>query len=302
MTLTPSIERTWLGKPGHVLSSHSLGLAVMPPEPLNIHIDLVALQATFFRRLQHQLDVTKILQAGCDAVTAEQVEARKEFGAFVPANGAQLPHDQAKVEAHDWLLRGFLRDAIEGTGLFLDECLCVCALMQVAARGAAKGAEMNRLFYDLARANHRLHLPQKLEKLEREFGVTTRFNSHVLSLNRARTCVVHRLGTVSAPDVDETGTLKLTFQRAQFVARGQESGNQLLLDQPGIVLTEDSMVELHFVDNERTFGLGERVRLHPSELYDTIITLWRFGLVAAPAIEGYGRSIGVVFEAPKSEA
>ena len=93
----------------------------MPSDPLNVHIDLAALQGNFFRRLQHQLDVTKVLQVGCESVTAEQVAEQKEFGAFVPANGAQLKHEDARAEAQDWLLRGFLRDAIEATGLFLDD-------------------------------------------------------------------------------------------------------------------------------------------------------------------------------------
>ena len=77
----------------------------MPSDPLNIHIDLSALQATFFRRLQHQLDVIKVLQVGCELVTAKQVAEQPEFGAFVPANGAQLKHEDAKAEAQDWLLR-----------------------------------------------------------------------------------------------------------------------------------------------------------------------------------------------------
>lgn len=274
----------------------------MPTEPLNLHINLVALQATFFRRLQHQLDVTKVLQVGCERVTAEQVAEQGEFGSFVPANGAQLKHEDAKSEAQDWLLRGFLRDAIEGTGLFLDECLQVCEVMQVAAKGSANGAELHRAFHELPRANHRLHLPQKLEKLERQFGVVTRFNSNVLSLNKARTCVVHRLGTVSALDVDETGNLKITFQHAKFVARGQETGQELVIDKPGVVVTEDSMLELQFVENQRTFQLGQRVRLEAHELYDTIITLWRFGMATAQALEAYGKSLGLQFPPPPSEA
>jgi hypothetical protein len=249
----------------------------MQPDSLNLHIDLVAMQATFFRRLQHQLDVTKILRVGCDVVTSEQVEEQHEFGSFVPANGAQLKHEDAKVEAQDWLLRGFLRDSIEGTGLFLDECLHVCQVIQVAAKGSAKGAELHRLFHNLPRANHRLHLPQKLEKLQRDFGVATRFDANVLSLNKARTCVVHRLGTVSALDVDETGALRIAFQHAKFVARGQDTGQELVIDKPGILVTEDSMLELHFVESQRSFQPGERVRLQAYELYDTIITLWRFG-------------------------
>lgn len=267
----------------------------MQRDVLSVHIDLVALQAAFFRRLQHQLDVIKVLQVGCDVVTAEQIADAQEFGAFVPANGAQLPHDQAKAEAHDWLLSGFLRDAIEGTGLFLDECLHVCALMDLATHGVANSGEINRILRDLPRINHRLHLPQKLEKLEREFAVSTRFNPHILSLNRARTCVVHRLGKVSVHDVDNTNAIKLTFQHAQFVARGQETGSQLLIDRPGILIQEDSMLELHFVDSERIFALGERIRLNSSELYDTIITLWRFGLTAAQAIEARGKLMGLAF-------
>lgn len=268
----------------------------MSPDPLHIHFDLSALQAVFFRRLQHQLDVTKVLQVGCEQVTAEQIAGQEEFGRFVPANGAQLRHEDAKAEAQDWLLRGFLRDAIEGAGLFLDECLQVCKLMQIAAKGVTETAELHRLLHQLPRANHRLHLPQKLEKLERRFGITTRFNGHVLSLNKARTCVVHRLGIVSPLDVDETGVMKIKFQHAKFVARGQETGQELVIDRPGIVTTEESMLELHFVDNECCFRQGERVRLQAHELYDTIITLWRFGITVAQAIEGYGKALGI--EAP----
>lgn len=273
----------------------------MPTDPLNIHIDLAALQATFFRRLQHQLDVTKVLQVGCEQVTAEQVAEQREFGTFVPANGAQLIHDEAKAEAQDWLLRGFLRDAIEGAGLFLDECLQVCEVLPLAAKGSAKAAELHRVFHDLPRTNHKLHFPQKLEKLERQFGIATRFNANVLSLNKARTCVVHRLGVVSTLDVDDTGVLKITFQHAKFIIRGQETGQELVLDRPGIVTTEQSMLELHFVDSERQFKIGEQVRLQAHELYDTIITLWRFGLTAAQAIEAYGKSLGIQFPAPPGE-
>jgi hypothetical protein len=267
----------------------------MPPDPLHIHLDLSALQAVFFRRLQRQLDVTKVLQVGCEQVTAEQIARHEEFGRFIPANGAQLEHQDAKVEAQDWLLRGFLRDAIEGAGLFLDECLQVCEIMPLVAKGTAQAGELHRLFHVLPSANHRLHFPQKLEKLGQQFGIVTRFNGHVLSLNKARTCVVHRLGLVSSRDVDEAGILKIRFQHARFVARGQETGQELLIDRAGIVTTEDSMLELQFVDSERCFLEGEQVRLQAHELYDTIITLWRFGATLAQAIEAYGKGLGIEF-------
>jgi hypothetical protein len=116
----------------------------LPSDLLNIHINLAALQVTFFWPLQHQLDVIKVLQVGCEQVTAQQVAEQPEFGSFVPANGAQLKHEDAKAEAQDWLLRGLLRDAIEAAGLFLDECLQVCGVLPLAATGFAKAGELHR--------------------------------------------------------------------------------------------------------------------------------------------------------------
>lgn len=268
---------------------------------MRIELNLIAMQGIFFRRLQHQLDVTKVLQVGCDVVTAEQVQAVRDFGSFVPANGAQLSHEKAKEEAHDWLLRGFLRDAIEGTGLFLDDCLMVCALMTLAQKGRARADKVDQVLHELPRANHRLHLPQKLEKLKREFGVDSRFTPHVLSLNKARTCVVHRLSLVSPMDVDNTGALKLIFQHVKLIARGQESGVEVHLNSPGIVLAEESMASLHFVDTERSFAVGNRIQLQASDLYDTIITLWRFGLTIGQSVEAYGKSLGFIFSCAASE-
>jgi hypothetical protein len=269
----------------------------MSTDSMRIHIDLEALQGGFFRRLPHQLDVIKILQIGCEQVTEGQVSERAEFGSFIPANGAQLSHEVARSEAKDWLLNGFLRDAIEGGGLFLDECLQICDAIMVAAKGTAKAADIHRVLHVLPKANHKLHFPQKLEKLERMFGVVTRFNAHVLSLNKARTCVVHRLGTVSPLDVDGTGVLRIRFHCARFIARGVDTGQELLLDRPGLVTAEDSVVEVHFVDSERRFREGERVRLQAGELYDTIITLWRFGAELVQAIEAYAKQMGIEFPA-----
>lgn len=271
-----------------------LGLTDAAMEELRVHLDLVALQANFFRHLQHQLDVIKLLEAGAKSVTEAQVANQVEFGRFVPANGAQLPHEQARSEALSWLLRAFLRDAIEGTGLFLDECLGCCAIMLASSKGILPEKEAERLLNDLPRINHRLHLPQKLEKLQREFGVVTRFDRHVLSLNRARTCVVHRLGTVTALDTDASGVLTVIFQRTDFVAVGQVTGAELRLE-AGITVPEESMLEMRFVDHERTFAVGSKLAFDAREMYDTIITLWRFGTAVALGVESYGKSVGLEF-------
>lgn len=268
-------------------------------DTLQVQINLRAMQATFFRTLQSQLDVIKVLQVGCLGVTAEQVAAERAFGEFTPADGAQLPHKEAKREAQAWLLRGFLRDSIEATGLFLDECLFVCAFYEIAARGGVKGAEVNHLLHAVPKRLHRLHFPEKIATLEREYAVSTRFNAQVLSLNRARSCVVHRLAQVSNLDTGEQGTLDVTLQAMQIVARGRSTGTTQLIDRPGIAIAEESMLEMHFIHRTKSFKLGERIEFDSADLYSMIITLWRFGMAMAQSVEAHGRSKGLNFEAPK---
>ena len=243
---------------------------------LSINLNLTGLSSTFARKLQHMLDVLRVLEVGVSFVTQEQVAEAIQFMSFQPANGAQLGHDEAKQAAQNWLLSAFLRDAIEATGLFLDECLRVCALIQLAAKRRTNGAEINQVLNVLPQKIHKLHFPDKITKLERDFGVHPAWSDHVLALNKARTCVTHRLGYVSKLDVDESQELVITLRTMRMVAREIGSGKELLLDRPGLLIEADSMVEMSFVEHIRRFPLGQRIELTHFELYSLIVTLWSF--------------------------
>jgi hypothetical protein len=265
----------------------------MDTGPLHVEFQLNhnAARGNFFRSLQHQLDVIKVLQVGCQRVTQEQVQEERAFGSFQPANGAQLSHEAAQKEAQDWLLRGFLRDAIEAAGLFLDDCLMLCAVHQLATRGEATGADLNYLLHSVPKANHRLHLPDKLAKLEKDYGIATRFNHQILSLNRARACVVHRLGHVSTLDTQGADEMTVAFQGIKLFARAEQSGERQAVDRPGIVIAADSVLEMHFVEKCKTFKVGERIRLEAAELYDMIVTMSRFGLAMGEALDAKMRPV-----------
>lgn len=273
----------------------------MTDAQLQINLNLAALWSQFFIKLQHLLDGVGVLEAGASVVTEEQVSSNRGFMSFTPASGSQLPFQQAREFAQDWLLRAFLRDSIEITGLFLDECLSVCALIRLAAKGKVSGGEVQHVMNVLPEKHHKLHFPEKLARLEREFGVSSPFTSHVLSLNRARTCVVHRLGVVSPLDANEDNDLVVTWHTTQMVAREIESGKELVLDRPGLVIENESMVEMRFVEHQKRFALGEQVKLTPFEIYSCIVTFWAFGTNTAEAIENFSRSLGLGPNAPTAE-
>lgn len=273
----------------------------MTDATLQINLNLAALWSKFFVKLQHLLDGVSLLEAGASVVTEEQVAENRGFMSFSPASNSHLAFPQATEFAQDWLLRAFLRDSIEITGLFLDECLSICALIQLAAKGKVHGSEVNHVMNVLPEKHHKLHFPEKLARLEREFGVRSLFTHQVSSLNRARTCVVHRLGIVSPLDVNEDNEMVVIWRTTQMVAREIETGKELVLDRPGLLVENESVLEMKFIDHQKRFALGEQVKLTPFEIYSCIVTFWAFGTSTAEAIENFSRSLGLGPDVPNPE-
>lgn len=269
--------------------------AAVATQQLHVHVNLAAPQATLFRRLQHQLDVTKVLQVGCEIVTEQEVTERRAFGAFIPADGAQLTHDAAREQAQEWLLRCFLRDSIEATGLFIDECLTVCAVMRLSTGiTPVSGENLTTAVESAARAAHRAGFVPKIDLLRTQYGIATPFDSHLRSLIAARNCVVHRLGNVSEKDVDALGVLRVSLLHFRALAVGVQTGREYEV-RPGMILPEASNLCIQFLERHRDFSLGESLQFMPHELYDTIITLYRYGQALGSACEEFGRSLGIQF-------
>jgi hypothetical protein len=86
-----------------------------------------------------------------------------------------------------------------------------------------------------------------------------------------------------------------------MILRGVETGIQIVLTEPFHVLNEDSMLEMHIVEHEKVFCLGEKIVLSPYDVFSTIFTLWRFGLYCADAIEEFAIRAGVRVARLKSE-
>lgn len=264
----------------------------MTDQQLRINLNLAALWSKYLVQLQHLLDAITLMEAGVGNVTEAAVAEVGHFMAFHPAGNSRLSFAQGKDFANDWLLKGFLRDSIERTGLFLDECLSVCALIEIAAKGIVSGSEINQVLNVLPQKNHRLHLPEKLSKLEKAFGVNTPFNEHVLSINRARTCVVHRLGVVTAMDADQNGELKVTWRTTEMTAKDLVTGKETTIIGP-MMMENESSIGMRFIDHTRAFKVGEHIKLTVQELYACIVTFWAFAMSMAEAIQKLSQSRGL---------
>ncbi|RYY84243.1 MAG: hypothetical protein EOO15_19740 [Chitinophagaceae bacterium] len=264
----------------------------MSQDKLVIDLNFESSRGHFLRAIQHQLDVVTVLLAGVERVTAEECEPRG-FHNFSPAHGAQLNHEEAKIKAVDWLNSSFLRDAIEATDQFLGRCLSFCFAIQVAGTGKATSAELDEVVRLAPQRHHKMHFPVKLQVLEQKYAVKPDFSEHVLSLNKLRTCLVHRLGKITPLDINQDGWLVAKWVSSRMVLRGIQTGAELVLTEEGQGLEEESTLEMHIVQHERAFPLGANIALEPYDIYSTIFTLWRFGLACSAAVEQFAIKSGV---------
>jgi hypothetical protein len=264
----------------------------MNDSKLVINLDFNSTRAHFLRAIQHQLDVITLLISGAQRVTAHESEPQGLHN-FSPAHGAKLSHEEARKKGLEWLNNSFLRDAIETTDQFLGRCLSFCATIELASKGSVTIEALDHVTRVAHRKHHKLHFPAKFEELKEKYGISPNLSTQVLSLNKLRTCLVHRMGKVTPLDTNDEDRLVAKWITSQMVLRGLETGVQLVLTQPGQCLQEKAQLEMHIVDHEKTFYLDEHVVLEPYDTFSTIFTLWRFGLACNDAIEQYAIQLGV---------
>jgi hypothetical protein len=240
--------------------------------------DFGAVGGAFFPRLHRLHLVVQFLDTGASIVSPEQLEQSVPFISLGITAEPQPRHEVLRSGVREWLVRSFLRDAIEITGLFLDECLQACAIIDLLKRVSVDGAEVNTIFNDLPARFHRFPFPKKITRLREQFGIQPNWSDHVLSLNRARACLVHRLGTVSEHDIDDKNELVIVFRALRATVREIESGKEQVVDRSGFKVEAESEVKVDFYDHVRRFSLGEQMQLTPLELHSTIVTLTHFGM------------------------
>jgi hypothetical protein len=167
-------------------------------------------------------------------------------------------------------------------GAFLEECRTIAALYRL--HGNCTGADWNKATIEDKKKFHELGLPAKIERLRKEFGVASKFEDHVLSLNRARNCLVHRLGIVSPKDVSAKGVLVVTWHALNLVAIDTATKRETVLGEP-TRLESESTIAARFGPYRREFQVGNRISFTRDEHKHTMLTFYMFALKIVQALE-----------------
>lgn len=229
---------------------------------------------------------------GLQAADGLEIESLKILDSpfnITPGEGSPADFTALREEFRTWVIENVLRYCIEAIGLSLEwarkECFIwtrkgqVINLNDGRFRLSAKihVSEWENGIVEEAKKFERLGLPFKLEHLEKNYGFPRpEWSDSVLSLNRARNCLTHRMGIVGEIDVCSESDPRLIVKWKRQVVRAVGQDGERILEIPTSILNKGEKASLIFVDVQKEFPLGTRVVFTPKEFSEITITFLFF--------------------------
>ena len=228
-------------------------------------------------RLKHLSEILKIADIAIENISDEQYKKYHRFVDFDVASSCKLNFSEARDIFYQWCLKNNFRDSVEYSGIFLEECNFVCELVQARSDNKIKAGDFNKICGENRKKFHKKTFPEKIEYLRNQYNVSSAIEDYILSLNKARNCLVHRDGVVDKIDLNISEALKIKYREIQIVIQPADGSEEKIIDKPMTEATKvASSVAMRFVDYERIFKLGEQIKFSPQEHIKTISTFWFF--------------------------
>ena len=212
---------------------------------------------------------------------------------------------QARQDAANWHLACGLRDAVEFVNLFLDEVNKALSGWQLAIRSARAESvtlsDMKRAIDDQPAHFHKLGMPDKIRAITSEYNFSTDdvLTHHVLSINAARRCLVHRFGLVGSMDSTRDGVLSVTWQRLAVSIAGP-SGERIVI--PPAIASGGELVRMVTQQQAKTFALGSQVSFTQQEFAELLWTFLSFGLSTLERLKHYASVHGLTINEASAAA
>jgi hypothetical protein len=252
------------------------------------------------RSLQRTLDIVSFgLQAAEKAKDIDRLLLPEIRMHFSIAENRKLDVESARKEFRIWVIASGLRDCAEAVNPLMEEARKVCALYLLAEKKRIKNVELQQKVFGPIRKYHRAGLPDKLKILREEYDpiLIPELSDHVMSINAARNCLVHRKGIVAEQDLNTPDALMVRWRRKELLVRDDE-GNENVIELPYLA-EKDVTASLRFVDAGRVFNLGEAINFSTREFSDLCMTFFFFGQQLVANLQKYGETKGMAFRHPE---
>ena len=246
-----------------------------PPVNVNVEVNLAEALAKLQVKLQRLVDLPAVGILGVQKVDEAEYQVGPFSESFHIASDGRVPFSSVKDEFTDWCLKNSFTEAIDSMNAFLEECWLFASIFRLSA-GAATAGQWDNIWNKKRSNFHWKGVPEKIKILRRDFGVQSELEPHILSLNKARNCLVHRLGTVGPDDITGDEKLVIKWFAVRMLIVDKTTGEETPVAEQREPTRNESNLVARVGLFEKHFALGEKVRFSSSELAYTMYTFYRF--------------------------
>ena len=183
-----------------------------------------------------------------------------------------------KKKYKNWLIKRGFEDLVKGIEYSLREAYLYVSIFSKSTE-LRTGEDFNQAFTKIRKQALRMHIPNIMEKIESHLAKPWSYKKQILSINKGRTCLVHRGGLVTEKDMnDETGkTLKLEWVKQTLFY--EKDGKEIEIIGKTVIDggTEGTQIKFRREDNTISFKQGETIALNYKQFNEFIFTCYHFG-------------------------
>ena len=226
------------------------------------------------------------------------------FFRFDPAPGLRPSRVELTSYVQERILQWATSDAVELIKPLIVGSRALCALYDRGPTWNLTGDEWNVMREGWERAAEKMAKMNLRERLKEFSHLHPDFRMppllpEIQGIFGMRNCLLHNHGVVARSYCNDSERLRIRFRRwSAWVLdpTGDREYNE------GEILVSGQSIQMRFVTAERVWKVGERILLSPQLFVDLCVTIDRFAIEMAKALEAYARSKGIPFAPPKSES
>lgn len=184
--------------------------------------------------------------------------------------------DVRKEKYKLWLIKKGFEDLVKGIEAALREAYFYVSFFSKAT-ALKTGQDFNEAYETVRKKALKMHIPEMFDVIEPHLTKPLAYKEQILSINKARNCLVHRHGIVLEKDINDeiAKTLKLEWVKFKIF---YEKGEEEVEVQSGTIVEGGNTIKMRRENNSTIFQLGELITLNYSQFNEFIVTCYHFGI------------------------
>lgn len=186
---------------------------------------------------------------------------------------------EVKKEKHKaWLVKKGFEDLVKGIEYTLREGYLYVSIFSKSSE-LKTVQDLNQALPKIRKQALKMHIPNMLEKIEPHLTKPCSYKSQILSINKARTCLVHRGGLVTEKDINDDTKKALKLEWVKLKLFYEKNGEEIEILGETIINggKEDTQIKLRRENNTISFKQGSHIILNYKQFNEFIVTCSHFG-------------------------